>query len=128
MAKAPLVQVSGTRELRRTMKAAGDDLGDLKDLHQRVGAIIVAEAKSRAPVETGALAATIRAGRMATGVKVSAGSRRVPYSQPIHWGWPRRGIASQPFLSDAATSTESTWVTVYEDGINQILSKVHGEE
>jgi hypothetical protein len=124
----PVVEVRGGRELRRTLKAAGDDLSDLKDANQRVGNVVVARATSLAPRRSGALAGAMRATRAATSVTVKAGGARVPYAGPIHWGWPARGITAQPFLSDAATGTESTWVPIYESELDRIIERVKGDQ
>jgi len=123
----PTVQVLGAKELRKTLKQAGEDLGDLKDVHQAVGNMIVSVARGLAPSRTGALAGSIRAGRLAGGVTVRAGSGSIPYAGPIHWGWPARGIKAQPFLSDAATTTESQWVELYQAEVEKILDRVEGQ-
>lgn len=120
------VKVVGARQLRRTLKAAGSDLSELKDVHSKVGSIVVAAGRTGAPRRSGALAGSVRASRAAASATVRAGSARAPYAGPIHWGWPRRGIRAQPFLSDAATSTEPAWTAVYEQAIDQILATVKG--
>lgn len=121
------MQVSGAKELRKTLKQAGDDLGDLKDVNQAVGNMVVSVARGNAPVRSGALAGSIRANRVAGGVSVRAGSGSVPYAGPIHWGWPARSIKAQPFILDAAQQTEAAWVALYEDGVNKILDRIEGE-
>lgn len=121
---APVVQVIGAAQLRRTLRAAGQDLTDLKRVHAEVGRIVVAAA--HAPTRTGALAASIRAGSAATSATVRAGGARVPYAGPIHWGWPARGIAAQPFLADAAQRTEPRWTEVYLAEVNRIIDQVQG--
>jgi len=123
----PTVQVVGAKELRKTMKAAGDDLGDLKAVHQAVGNMVVGVARGLAPVRTGALAGSIRTTKAAGGIALKAGSAGIPYAGPIHWGWPARGIKAQPFLSDAATSTEEAWIRFYEEEMDKILEKVEGD-
>jgi hypothetical protein len=125
MARGPQVRVEGARELRRTLRAAGDKLGDLKAVHQKVGGIVVARATGTAPRRTGRLAASVRAGRLASGVAVRS---RLPYANPIHWGWPARGIAAQPFLSTAATDTEPTWIQVYEAEMERIVNSIRGDK
>lgn len=126
MTSAPVVEVRGAKELRKSLKRAGDDLGDLKDVHQAVGNLVVSTASGMAPRRSGALAGSIRAARAAAGVTIRAGSARIPYAGPIHWGWPARNIAANPFLSNAATSTETAWVALYEDELNKIIDRVEG--
>ena len=122
----PTVQVDGARELRRTLKRADDDLGDLKDANQRAGQLVANAASQRAPRRTGALAGVIRASRAAASATVKAGGARVPYAGVIHWGWPARNIQAQPFLSDAATSTEAQWLPIYESDIDRIVHRIEG--
>jgi hypothetical protein len=122
------VEVVGAKELRKTLKRAGDDLGDLKGVNQAVGNMVVHTAVGMAPRRSGALAGSIRAARAATSITIRAGSARVPYAGPIHWGWPARNIEANPFLSNAATSTESAWVALYEDELNKIIDRIEGDK
>jgi hypothetical protein len=125
--RGPVVEVRGAKELRKTLKAAGDDLGDLKDVNLAVGNMVAATASGMAPRLSGALAGSIRASRAAGGVTLKSGSARIPYAGVIHWGWPAHNIAAQPFLSDAATSTEPAWTAMYEAELDRIIEKVQGE-
>jgi len=126
--EGPIVEVKGIRELRKTMKQAGEDLADLKDAHQAAGNIVVALAQSLAPKRSGALAGTIRASRLASGVAVKAGSAGVPYANPIHWGWPARNIAANPFLSNAAQQSEAQWTEFYYQELDKIIERVEGDD
>jgi hypothetical protein len=127
MTSAPVVEVLGAKELRKTLKQAGEDLGDLKTVHQAVGNIVVSVARGLAPVRSGALAGSLRANRVAGGVSVKAGSGSIPYAGPIHWGWPAHAIKAQPFISEAATTSEATWVALYEEEVAKILDRVEGQ-
>lgn len=120
----PTVQVEGAAKLRRTLKAAGSDLGDLKDAHAQAAKI--AEGAVHAPRRTGLLAGTVRSSGTKTAGILRAGRASVPYAGVIHWGWPKRGIPARPFLSDAATSSEPRWLPVYEAAIEEALRQVEG--
>lgn len=122
-----LVQVEGARELRRTMKQAGEDFTDLKTLHAGIGAIVANRGADMAPKRSGALAASVRASAAASSSTVRAGFARLRYAGPIHWGWPTRNIAPQPFLTDAAQQTEAQWIALYETETDKILSRIHGK-
>lgn len=126
MSDGVTVRVEGLNRFTRTLRRAGDDLTDLKDAHAAVGRVVAAAAQARAPRRTGRLASTIRPSRQARRARVSAGRASVPYAGPIHWGWPARNIAANPFLSNAATSTETAWVALYEDELNKIIDRVEG--
>lgn len=116
--------------LQRTMRRAGRDLGEFKRLHGEVGRIVATAGKGRAPVATGRLKATVKAGRASQRqATVRAGTTArgaAPYAGPIHWGWPARSIAAQPFLSEAATGTEPAWLTNYMRHIDRCLAEVKG--
>lgn len=122
----PVVQVDGVRELRRTLRQAGDDLADMKAANQAAADIAAAAAKSRAPRRSGALAGDIRASGTKTAGIVRAGRARLPYAGPIHWGWPAHNITANPYLTDAAQATEPVWVPLYMKHIEQQLDKVKG--
>jgi hypothetical protein len=121
-----VVQVRGARQLRSSLKKAGKDLQDLKDAHAKVAAVVAAAAAARAPKRTGRLATSVRGTGTTTAAVIRAGFKSVPYAGPIHWGWPARGIAAQPFLSDAATSTEGAWLPIYEGAVETALDQVKG--
>lgn len=120
------VRVEGLDNLVRTLKRAGVDISELKDAHARAGEIVAGEAAAIAPRRSGALAGTIRAARQVRRAQVVAGRASVPYAAPIHWGWPARNIVAQPFLSDAAQSTETRWVDQYRKDVETALSNVRG--
>lgn len=118
------VRVEGARELRRTLKAAGQDVQDLKDAHAGAGSIVIGAA--RPPHRSGRLAASQRAGATATAATVRAGRKSVPYAQVIHWGWGKRHIAANPWLSRAARDTEPAWTRLYEDAVERVLHRIRG--
>lgn len=120
------IQVQGARELRKTMKAAGEDLGDLKDAHARAGAIAGTRARSDAPRVTGTLGASVRWSGAAGSATIRAGSASVPYAGPIHFGWRARGIAPQPFITEAAQATEPEWTAEYQEAVEKILARIRG--
>lgn len=123
-----MVEVKGLKTLVRTMRKAGEDLSDLKDVHQMVGNMVVAVAQQLAPKRSGALAGSIRAGRLASGVSVKAGGAQIPYAGPIHWGWPARNIEANPFLTNAAAQTESQWSDLYFSELEKIIERVEGDK
>lgn len=115
--------VRGGDQLQATLRQAGEDLGDLAAPSKRAGDLVVGAARGRAPKRSGVLAASLFPVVSATGVTVSS---RLPYAGPIHWGWPARRIAAQPFLVDAAARTEDTWVGYYADAVQGALDGVKG--
>ncbi|SDH16166.1 hypothetical protein SAMN04515691_2985 [Leifsonia sp. 98AMF] len=121
-------QVEGGRQLRKSLRAAGDDLTDLKIVHGQAAAIAARRAESRAPHRTDQLAATIRsAGTKTAGIVRVGNNSRVPYAPVIHWGWARRHIAPNPFASQGAQESESTWLPLYERYVDNVLDTIEGK-
>lgn len=123
---APTVEVEGGKQLRKTLKGVEDGLKDLTALHASIAGMVVDRARETAPVRTGALVQSVRGSGTARASIVRAGGAKVPYAGPIHWGWPRHNIIGQPFLTSAASDTESQWIVKYEETVNGLLDKVHG--
>jgi len=121
----PTVKVQGARELRAALKRAGISLADLKAANQAVGALVARAATPHAPRRTGRLGGSARAAKAAGRARVMAGGASVPYAGPIHWGWPARHIAPQPWIADAARDTQGAWMSEYQDAIDQIVQTVH---
>jgi hypothetical protein len=126
MARGSRVEVVGRARLVRTLRQAGHDVEDLKDAHQAVAAVVAAAAAATAPRRTGKLAASVRGNRAVGRAVVRAGRASVPYAGPVHWGWPSRNIAAQPFVAEAAQVTEPVWLALYENGVVKALDRVKG--
>ena len=123
---ADALEVKGARELRASMKRAGLSLVDLKDTHATIAKMVAVAAQGAAPRQSGNLAGNIRGAGTNTMAVVRVGGAKVPYANPIHWGWGRRGIAANPFISRAAQSLEPTWTGTYVKAVDDILAKVEG--
>lgn len=121
-----LVKVEGARKLRKTLKDAGDNLEDLKAAHARAASIAMEASAALAPRRTGALANSLRSSGTKTAGIVRAGGKRIPYGNPIHWGWFKRNIKPQPFISHGAQDSEGRWLPVYEAAVETALQKVEG--
>lgn len=116
------VEVRGGARLQRTMRAAGRDLADLTDANKRAAEIAVPAAKSRMPVRTGRTRASVRADGYPSEARLTAGGA-APF---IEHGVPSRGIAANPVLRDALTTTEPQWLDVYLDAVDHALDHVKG--
>lgn len=127
MAKRAQVQVKGAKELRKQLKAAGDDLADLKATHKKIAEIVEFDALQLAPVVTGGLVRSIRASGTQTSAIVRAGGARLPYAGPIHYGWPQRNITAQPFLLDAQSEKYEDWMQEYTQLVEKALDKIAGD-
>lgn len=132
------LQVEGAKQLRTTLRRAGDDLGDLKAAHKDAAEIAARASADLAPVKSGRLQRTIRAAGTKTAGIIRAGTKAVPYGPAVHWGrrwWPNKSagpfrhyapIRPNPFMSDGAKNSEGRWVPVYENAIDEILYRIEG--
>ena len=125
--KGPAVRVTGAKELRKALKNMGNDLSDLTALHRDLAEMVAQSARSKVPVRSGALSASIRGKGTKTRASVQAGSRMVPYAGPIHFGWPARNISPQPFLYDALDARKREVVSRYEDRVGDLVKKLDRE-
>jgi hypothetical protein len=121
------IRMEGTRRLRRTLRAGGDDLSDMRAAHLDAATIAANASADLAPVgPTGRLQNSIRPAGTKTAGIIRAGTKRVPYAGVIHWGWGRRHIKSQPFLSNGARNSEGRWIRVYSDYLDKALDQIKG--
>jgi hypothetical protein len=115
------------------MRRAGIDMEDLKAAHAQASQFVGAMAASRAPRQTGMLAASWRPSAAATQATIRFGGARVPYANAVHWGTGARpgkrgphNIAPNPFVVNTAHDLEPTWVPIYLEAIEAIIDTVRG--
>lgn len=115
------VTVRGLSRTLRALSAAGADAEEMRDLMHSIGMTVVRAASP--PRRSGNLASTLRAGKGKTKAVVRAGGARAPYAGVIHYGWPARNIAAQPFLLSALRSQRGTVLRQLDDGLGDLLKK-----
>ena len=125
-------EVQGAKQLIKTLRQAGIDLDDLKPVHADAAAVVEAAASPKAPRRSGRMVATIRTAATKRSGVIRAGNNRksatgVPYAAPIHWGWLKRGIKPNPWLTRAAKDSEPQWLGKYEAFVDKVLNKVKGK-
>lgn len=118
--------------VRADMRGVEQFRGDIADLRggglidgamREVERGLLAVAAAFAPRRTGRLSnATVST---STPFRASL-SNRLVYAQPIHWGWPRRNIAAQPWLQNAARATEPAWLEIIATAVQRSLDNVKG--
>ena len=134
------VKVTGAVEFRKAMRRMSADLKDLNAIHKSAADMVADAARSRAPVLSGNLRASIKSGGDQTHGYVKAGNNKkkgkgkstsasgsVPYAGPIHFGWPRHGIAPNPFIYDALDDRKAEVIEKYEAHIEALVEKVGRE-
>lgn len=119
--------VVGQKRFVQTMRKAGADMQELKEVNRRAADIAKPEAAARAPRgKTGRLAGSIRAGATQKAGIIRAGRKTVPYAGPINYGWPARNIRPRTFVNDAVASTESQWAKEYETFVKKTMNQIKG--
>ena len=133
-----MVEVQGARQLRSSLKKAGESVAELKAAHKEAATIAARASAALAPRITGRLSATIRAAGTNNAGIVRAGTKRAPYAQAVHWGrkfWPnsrsprraRSTVRAQPFISQGARGSEGQWLPVYERALDDSIQLVKGK-
>jgi hypothetical protein len=125
------IKVRGLNEAIRALRAIGAPSSEIGSASQEAGQIVANRARTLVPVRTGALRATIQARKIARKVVVSAGNnRRVPYANPIHFGWnydkvnlQPKNIRPRPFFSNAIRETRTQVYQVFFSNIDKLLTK-----
>lgn len=130
MPATPGVQIEGMRRLRSTLKRAGADMADFTTINKQVAQIVVPVAVASTPIgpaDRGHISRTVRGGGNRTAAIIRVGNNTTfPYANPLHWGWFRRNIRPNPWVSRAAQSTEGRWRPVMFAGLEAIIAKVKG--
>jgi len=120
----PAVEVVNGRQLRKQLADIGEEatedlrLANLEGVDQ-----VLEEALKRVPVKTGRLKATIRGSATKTRGTVRAGTARLRYALPIHFGWAARNIEPNTFLYDALDDRREEVLFAYERQIDNIVKK-----
>lgn len=120
------IRVEGLNRTVRALRDIGVPATEISGAGYEAGSIVAAEARSLAPVKTGALRGSIRVARQQRRVVVRAGSARVPYANPIHWGWFKRNIKPNEFFSRALKTNINEVYESYFDSLRGLLRKYGG--
>lgn len=125
MTGKPTIQVEGLNKVVRQLGKLGPDVKDeLKSSNREMAEKLVGPVKSKAPVRTGDMRNSVRAGATQRSGVVRAGKKKVPYVGPIHFGWPARRIAPNPFMWEVLDSRRGQIEREYLDRITDIAEKV----
>ena len=119
--------VVGQKRFVQTMRKAGADMQELKEVNRRAADIAKPEVVARTPRgKTGRLAGSIRVGATQRAGVIRAGRKTVPYAGPVNYGWPARHIKPRTFVNDAVAATEPRWAKEYEQFVNKTLNRIKG--
>ena len=119
------VEVIGARELRRALRTLPKEYRrELATIHKKAVKPVVDLAKTLAPHRSGRLAGSIRALGSQTAGQVAVGKKAVPYAGVIHYGWPARNIAAQPFLEEALGRRQNQVLVIWVKNQERLIDKV----
>ena len=118
------LMVVGQKRFVQTMRKAGADMDDLKEVNREAAEIALPAVRNLAPRgKTGRLAGSLRVGATKRAGVIRAGRN----AGPINYGWPARHIKPRLFVNNGVASTESQWQKVYKDFIDKTLKQVKGK-
>jgi len=125
------IKVVGLNEAIRALRAIGVPSKEIGLASFEAGELVAGRARSLVPVRTGALRATIKTSKLSRSVQVKAGNdNRVPYANPIHWGWnydkvnlQAKNIRPRPFFTNALTTTRTQVYQVFFANIEKLVQK-----
>ena len=102
------LMVVGQKRFVQTMRKAGADMDDLKEVNRAAAQIALPAVRNLAPRgKTGRLAGSLRVGATKRAGVIRAGRKAVPYAGPVNYGWPARHIKPRLFVNNGVASTES---------------------
>jgi hypothetical protein len=120
------IRVSGLNRTIRALKDIGVPASEIAAAGKDAAELVAGEARTLVPVQTGALKGSIRTATQQRKAIVRAGGARVPYANPIHWGWFKRGIKPNQFFSRSITPQIDKIYKSYFDSLQRLLDKYKG--
>ena len=120
------IRVSGLNRTIRALKDIGVPASEIAAAGKDAAELVAGEARTLVPVQTGKLKGSIRTATQQRKAIVRAGGARVPYANPIHWGWFKRGIKPNQFFSRAITPQIDKIYKSYFDSLQRLLDKYKG--
>lgn len=117
-----VIKIEGAKELRSALRAMEKQWPRImRDANKQAAEVVADEARRRAPLLTGRLKGSIKAGATQTAGYVKAGTpARVPYAAVQEFGWPGHSIAPQPYIYPAIEARSSQVVDVYGKAVERI--------
>jgi len=115
------VEVEGDEALRASLARVAGQLDDLGKAGETGGRAVAQRAQSAAPVETGALARSIRAEATGKEITVTAAARYAPFQE-----YGTATVPASPYMRPALEAATTTIVDAYTGQIQELLDTVKG--
>lgn len=118
--------VVGGKRFVATMRKAGADLDELREVNAQAARIAAPAVRRLVPRRVGTLAASIRTGATKRAGMIRAGRKSVPYAGVINYGWPARHIKGVQYANYGVAATEPQWTRLYKAYIDKTMKQVKG--
>ena len=123
MSNASGIKIKGLKSGIKALQAIGVPDAEIKAAGSQAGEVVAREARNLVPVRTGKLRNSIRVSKALNAVVIRAGNEgKIPYANPIHWGWFRRNIKPQPFFVKALGITRDEVYRNYYRTIDTLIA------
>ena len=123
MSNASGIKVKGYKQGIKALQAIGVPDAEIKAAGTAAGELVANEARTLVPVRTGKLRDTIKVSKALNSVSIRAGNNgKVPYANPIHWGWYKRHIRPNPFFAKALGITRNEVFQAYYAQIDKLIA------
>ena len=128
MANEPL-KIKNLNNVIRALKQLETPASEISAAGMEAAKIVIRyanlpQAVGGAPERTGALKRSMRPAKVQRGAKVRAGGAKVPYANPIHWGWFKRNIKPNPFFYRALGKNVDEIYKTYADQLRKLIQRV----
>lgn len=121
------LMVVGQKRFVQTMRRAGANMDELKDVNRQAAQIALPAVRALTPVgDTGRLSKSLRVGATKRAGVIRAGRKSVPYAGPLNYGWPGHNITPRLFANNGVAQSEDAWQRPYREFIDKTLSQVKG--
>jgi hypothetical protein len=139
------IKVEGLQKTIKALQAFGADRAEIQNLNLQAAQTILATATPEVPIykgnrgengrlyqykSGGGLKKSLRASKALGYAMVRAGNARVPYANPIHWGWfedqnnfVQKNIRPNAFFMRALKKDYRKLIADYDHGLQQLIDK-----
>jgi hypothetical protein len=124
------VKVEGLREAIKQLESLGATKDELVAINLQAAETLMSALGSEVPRRTGNLASSMRASKTKGYAQVAIGNNKVPYANPIHWGWfydkdwfIQKNIKPNKFMYRALDKVSSQIMARYDDDLQALFNK-----
>ena len=117
------ITIQGVKEVTDSLNKLGRDLKSNLELNKELSLNLSQKASAMAPKLTGALASSIVGNPSAEKAQILAGSAAVPYAGVIEYGWPKKNIQAQPYLTTTVNNNLGYIVAKYQNSITGMIKQ-----